>query len=199
MIVQGPVPRLGPRQPAAVRDVFGSFCTARAARHIEAARGAPHRQRRVGYAEFASPSAGTVSARARALLMTSTTEIIVIDSSRAAAWALGGYRPRHERAHLFCRSPDEEAPAFGSRVLKRLSSIRHGAEVLGLTLVLGADPTFSPHVPELNHELASSVSPTGFITLLGIGGCQRELVEYFESLRMLVHPTVMLGMSFRGL
>jgi hypothetical protein len=142
---------------------------------------------------------GTVSAHARALLMTSATEIMVIDSARAAAWALGAYRPRHERAHLLCRSPDERAPAFGSRVLKRLSSIRHGAEVLGLTLVLGSDPSFSPQVPKLNRELASSVSPTGFITLVGIGGCQRELCEYLESLRMLVHPTVMLGMSFRGL
>jgi hypothetical protein len=128
--------------------------------------------------------------------MTSSTEIMVIDSPRAAAWALDAYRPRHERAHLLCRSTGEQAPVFGTRVLARLTAIRRRAEVLGLTLVFGADPTFNRLIPELSHKLASSVSPIGTITFVGIGACQLEVVEWFESLRMVVEPTIVLGMSF---
>lgn len=121
---------------------------------------------------------------------------MVIDSPRAAAWALDTYRPRHDRAHLLCRSTGEQAPAFGMRVLERLSAIRRRAEVLGLTLVFGADPSFTRLIPELSHKLAASVSPSGFITFVGVGSCQVEVVEWFESLRMVVEPSIMLGMSF---
>lgn len=132
----------------------------------------------------------------RVRFMTSNTEIMVIDSPRAAAWALENYRPRHERAHLLCRATGEQAPAFGTRVLERLCTIRRRAEVLGLTLVCGADPTFNQLLPELSHKLASNVSPSGIITFVGVGACQLEVVGWFESLRMVVAPTIMLGMSF---
>jgi len=121
---------------------------------------------------------------------------MVIDSHRAAARVLNVYRPRHERAHLLCRSTGELALAFGTRVLKRSSAIRQRAEVSGLTLVFGTDPSFNRLIPELSYKLASSVSPSAFISLIGIGACQAEVVEWFESLRTVVEPTVVFGMSF---
>jgi hypothetical protein len=132
--------------------------------------------------------------------MLSATEVMVIDAPQGAAAALGAYRPRHERTHLICRWPDELAPAFVRRVLKRLAKIRRGAEVAALTLVLGGDPAFSCLLPELGLDfgldLASTIAPMGSLTLVGLGSSQTQVVEWFELLRTLLDPSVALGAWF---
>lgn len=125
-----------------------------------------------------------------------TTEVMVIDAPEGAAWALGSYRPQHERTHLICRWPDELAPAFVRRVLKHLAKIRCGAEVAALTLVLGSDGGVSGLLAEVGHDLASAVSPSGSLTLVGIGASQLHVVECVELLRNLVAPSVALGAWF---
>jgi hypothetical protein len=84
--------------------------------------------------------------------------------------------------------------------LKHLAKIRRGAEVAALTLVLGGDPAFSFLLPELGLDfgldLASTISPMGSLTLVGLGASQTEVVEWFELLRTLLDPSVALGAWF---
>jgi hypothetical protein len=129
-------------------------------------------------------------------MLPAATEVMVIDAPEGAAWALGSYRPKHERTHLICRWPDELAPAFVHRVLKHLTKIRRGAEVAALTLVLGSDAGFSRLLAGVAHDLASAVSPSGSLTLVGIGASQLQVVECVELLRTLVAPSVALGAWF---
>jgi hypothetical protein len=124
------------------------------------------------------------------------TEVIVIDAPHRAALALEAYRPRHERSHLICRWPDELMPAFARRVSARLGSIRRGAEVAALTLVLGSDPDLNQLLPELGAHLAAAIAPAGSLTLMGIGASQSDLVGWFDALRDMVHPSVTLGAWF---
>lgn len=128
--------------------------------------------------------------------MLADTEVVVIDSPQGAPWALGAHRPRHERSHVLCRNAGEPAGAFCRRVMRRLRTIRRGAEVASLTLVLGSDPSFNALMPELTEALAAMVSPSGFFTLVGVGTSQAEVALWFDSLRGLVAPTVALGASF---
>jgi hypothetical protein len=124
------------------------------------------------------------------------TEVMVIDSAEGATRVLGSYRPLQGSAHLLCRWPNEPALAFSQRVAKGLSRIRRSAEVATLTLVLGGDPTLAGLLPELSRDLASAVAPSGSVTLIGIGASQLELMQWLQSLRSLVEPSVVIGARF---
>jgi hypothetical protein len=123
------------------------------------------------------------------------TEVVVIDAPGGAAWALGGYRPRHERTHLICRWPDELLPAFVRRVLKQLARVTRGAQLATLTLVLG-DPDFSRLLAELGHDLGAAIAPTGSFNLMGVGASQSDLVASVELLRHWIAPSVTLNAWF---
>jgi hypothetical protein len=124
------------------------------------------------------------------------TEVLVIDSAEGATRVLSSYHPLGDSAHLLCRWPNEPAPAFSHRVAKCLARIRQGAEVAALTLVLGGDPTLAGLLPELSRDLASAIAPSGSVTLIGLGASQLELVQWLESLRTLVEPSVVVGAHF---
>jgi hypothetical protein len=123
-------------------------------------------------------------------------ELMVIDSATGATRVLEGYHPRHNRAHLVCRWPDETAAAFGHRVVKCLGKIGRGAEVATLTLVLGGDPGIARVLPELSRELAAAVAPSGAVQLVGAGASQTEVVRWLASLRDLVEPSVVVDAQF---
>jgi hypothetical protein len=123
---------------------------------------------------------------------------MVISAARGAALALGTYRPQHERTHLLCRWPDEQALAFSQRVTKRLATIGRDAKVAALTFVLGSDPLLNRMWSGLSRELASAVAPTGSLLVVGIGASQAMIVEWVDLLRGLVEPSVSLGAWFPG-
>ena len=133
------------------------------------------------------------------MLQKADADLMVIDTPRGAALALGAYRPRHESTHLICRWPDENGPAFAMRVLRQLNKVKRGAQLAAMTLVLGSDPELGRCSPELGSHLASAIAPSGSVTLMGIGATTSEVVEWFELLRSVLAPSVKLDAWFPAL
>jgi hypothetical protein len=78
------------------------------------------------------------------------TEVFVVDSSPAAALALGTHRPSEESTYVLCRAALERGPDFAQRVLKRTRQIQLKWSIDSLWYVLGS----------------KSIEPAGSIRLL---------------------------------
>lgn len=128
--------------------------------------------------------------------MLQKADVLVIDAPRGATLALGAYRPKHERTHLICRWPDENAAAFAGRVLQQLNKVKRGAQLAAMTLVLGGDPELGRCSAELGVHLASTIAPSGSLTLMASGASALEMVEWFELLQSVLEPSVKLEAWF---
>ena len=81
------------------------------------------------------------------------TELFVVDSSPAAALALGAHRPSKESTYVLCRAPVERGPEFSERVLKRARQIQARRSIDSLWYVIGSKPIEPVASIELLEEL----------------------------------------------
>lgn len=128
--------------------------------------------------------------------MLQEADVLVIDAPRGASFALDAYRPQHERTHLICRWPDEDAAAFALRVLQQLNKVKRGARLAALTLVLGGGPELGHCSAALGSHLASAIAPSGSLKLMASGASASEMVKWFELLRCALAPSVKLEAWF---
>ena len=84
---------------------------------------------------------------------------------------------------------------FTRRVSSYLQRLQRRAEVVAMTLVLGADGS-TTHLPQLGRAVALVLAPTASLTLVGAGASHDAVVESFEMLRQLVAPSVSLDVWF---
>lgn len=93
------------------------------------------------------------------------TEIFVVDSSPAAALALGAHRPSEESTYVLCRAAVEQAPEFTQRVLKRARQIQAQRSIDSLWYVIGSRPIEPSGSIRLLEELMPLLERGSRITL----------------------------------
>jgi hypothetical protein len=101
------------------------------------------------------------------------TEVFIVDSSPAAAIALGAHRPSEESTYVLCRAASERNADFAARVLKRVRQIRSHQCVESLWYVIGARTFDASSSTRLLEELLPLLERGARITLAtprSIGG-----------------------------
>jgi hypothetical protein len=93
------------------------------------------------------------------------TEVFVVDSSPAAALALGAYRPSEESTYVLCRAAAERGPDFSQRVLKRARQIQAKRSIDSLWYVIGSKPIEPPGSIRLLEDLLPLLERGSSITL----------------------------------
>ena len=101
------------------------------------------------------------------------TEVFIVDSSPAAAIALGAHRPSEESTYVLCRAASECNADFAARVLKRARQIRAHQCIESLWYVIGARSFDASSSSRLLEELLPLLERGSRITLAtprSIGG-----------------------------
>lgn len=101
------------------------------------------------------------------------TEVFIVDSSPAAAIALGAHRPSEESTYVLCRAASERNTDFAARVLKRARQIRLHQCIESLWYVVGARTFEASTSARLLEELLPLLERGSRITLAtprSIGG-----------------------------
>jgi hypothetical protein len=93
------------------------------------------------------------------------TELFVVDSSPAAALALGAHRSNEESTYVLCRAAVEPGPAFNERVLKRARQIQARWSIDSLWYVIGSKPVEPPGSIRLLQELLPLLERGSSVTL----------------------------------
>ena len=99
--------------------------------------------------------------------------MFIVDSSPAAAIALGAHRPSGESTYVLCRAASEHTADFAARVLKRARQIRLHQSIESLWYVIGArtfDPSSSSRLLEELLPMLERGSRITLATPRSIGG-----------------------------
>jgi hypothetical protein len=91
--------------------------------------------------------------------------VFVVDSSPAAALALGAHRPSEESTYVLCRAAGERGPDFTRRVLKRVRQIQVHKSIGSLWYVVGPKSFEPSSSARLLEELLPLLEPDARVTL----------------------------------
>jgi hypothetical protein len=96
-----------------------------------------------------------------------STGIVVVDTSPAAAFTLGGYRPAEEATYVLCRMPNERRSEFANRVLRRVHRIVGQRSLASLWYVAGARGFDAAGAQRLLQALVPFLDEGGSLTVAG--------------------------------
>ena len=124
------------------------------------------------------------------------TEVFIVDSSPAAAIALGAHRPSEESTYVLCRAESEHNAVFAARVLKRARQIRLHQCIGSLWYVIGARTFDASSSGRLLHELLPLLERGSRITLATPRSIGSAVFGWVDALLGLRGDDVNMGVRF---
>jgi hypothetical protein len=109
------------------------------------------------------------------------TEIVIVDSSPAAALALGAHRPSEDSTYVLCRAAGEASAEFSRRVLRRARSIQKASSIGSLWYVIDGKHLGHAGV-QLLEELLPLLENGSRLTLASPRSCSGLLFSWVDAL-----------------